>query len=89
MVLNNDKYNAQCEDISDSHSFLPVPMKKPTEDSAICFMVNGDDAMNWPDITRHPINEFHTPGLATQVFPTLFPYGTLQTPHTWGNEMSP
>ena len=23
-----------------------------------------------------PINEFHTPGLATLAFPTLFPFGT-------------
>ena len=51
-------------------------MKEATEDSTIRYMVNGDDPMNWPDIAGRPINEFRTPGLATQAFPTLFPYGT-------------
>ena len=32
--------------------------------------------MQWPNITNEPINEFHTLGLATQAFPTLFPFGT-------------
>ena len=76
MALNDDSNDAQCEDTSDSHSFLPVPMKEATEDSAIRYMVNGDDPMNWPDIAGRPINEFRTPGLATLAFPTLFPYGT-------------
>ena len=76
VALNDDSNDAQCEDTSDSHSFLSVPMKEATEDSAIRYMVNGDDPMNWPDIARRPVNEFRTPGLATQAFPTLFPYGT-------------
>lgn len=76
VALNDDSNDAQCEDTSDSHSFLPVPMKEATEDSAIRYMVNGDDPMNWPDIAGRPINEFRIPGLATLAFPTLFPYGT-------------
>ena len=61
---------------SDSHSFLPLPRKEPTEDSAIRSTVNDIDPIDWPDINKQPINEFSTPGLATQAFPTLFPYGT-------------
>ena len=30
--------------------------------------------MQWPNITNEQINEFHTPGLATQAFTTLFPF---------------
>ena len=58
--------------VCDSHSFLPLPAKEPTEDNAIRSIVNGTDPMEWPDIAEEPINEFRTPGLA---FPALFPYG--------------
>ena len=56
-----------------SHSFLPFRVRSETEDSAIRATLTGEDAVNWP--TR-PINKFTTPGLATQSFPALFPYGT-------------
>ena len=55
----------------DSHSFLPLPRKAPTEDNAIWSMVNGSEPVDWPDIGRQPINEFRTPGLATMAFPAL------------------
>ena len=33
--------------------------------------------MQWPNITNEPINEFYaTDGIATQLFPTLLPFGT-------------
>ena len=47
-----------------------------TENDAICSMLSGDNPLAWPSIINQPINEFRTPGLATQAFPTLFPYGT-------------
>ena len=31
--------------------------------------------MEWPDIAEESINDFRTPGLATQAFTALFPYG--------------
>ena len=37
---------------------------------------NNNEPVQWSNITNEPINEFHTPGLATQAFPTLFPFGT-------------
>ena len=62
----------------DSHSFLPLPTKQSTDDMAIRNTILGDtlDPLNWLDINNVPINEFHTPYLATMSFPTLFPYGT-------------
>ena len=52
--------------------------------------------MNWPDIAGQPTNEFHTLGLVTQAFPTLFPYGTGDPTYLGGgrgggggNELSP
>ena len=36
--------------VCDSHSFLPLPAKEPTEDNAIRSIVNGTDPMEWPDI---------------------------------------
>ena len=35
-----------------------------------------NETVQWPNITNELINEFDTPGLATQAFPTLFPFGT-------------
>ena len=68
--------DAQSEHTGDSHSFLPLPSREATEDSAIHSIVNGDIPVDWPDIAGQPINEFRTPGLASQAFPTLFPYGS-------------
>jgi hypothetical protein len=36
----------------DIHSFLPLPTKEPTEDTAIRSIVNGDDPIDWPDIAN-------------------------------------
>ena len=58
-----------------SHSFLPVPIATGTEDEAIRATFEHSDPFDWPCISNSPINEFRTPGLASQVFPTLFPYG--------------
>ena len=58
-----------------SHSFVPVPMAVGTEDEAIRATFEHNDPFDWPNISNKPINEFRTPGLASQVFPTLFPYG--------------
>ena len=38
--------------------------------------LNNNEPVQWPNITNESINEFHTPGLATQAFPTLFPFST-------------
>ncbi len=46
-----------------------------TEDAAIRSLVTRNDPLDWPSIANRPINEYKTPGLATQAFPTLFPYG--------------
>lgn len=59
-----------------SHSFLPFRVRTTTEDIAIRATVNGEH-INWPNIGTQPINEFRTPGLATQSFPALF---ALQIP---------
>ncbi len=59
-----------------SHSFLPLPNRTATEDEAIRAAVGGLDPLDWPHIGDRPMNEFRTPGLATQAFPALFPYGT-------------
>jgi hypothetical protein len=67
--------DAQSECTGDSHSLLPLPRKEATEDSAIRSIVSGDDPVDWPNIAGQPINEFDSPGLALQAFPTLFPYG--------------
>lgn len=59
---------------SDSRSFLPLPQRQQTEDSAIRAAVNGDDPLDWPTISGEPLNEFRTEGLASMAFPALFPY---------------
>ena len=58
-----------------SRSFLSVPIATGTEDEAICATFEHSDPFDWPCISNSPINEFRTPGLESQVFPTLFPYG--------------
>ena len=46
-----------------------------TEEQAVRSTIAGNDPLEWPPIESTPINEFYTEGLATMVFPTLFPYG--------------
>ena len=58
-----------------SHSFLPLPNRTATEEEAIRSVISESDPLDWPNIAGQPINEFRTPGLASQAFPTLFPYG--------------
>ena len=60
----------------DSISFLPIPSRESTEHEGICSILTGKDPFDWPTVDSHPINEFKTAGLATMVFPTLFPFGT-------------
>ena len=38
--------------VGDSYSFLPLPLKEPTEDSAIRSIVDGANPMEWPDIAE-------------------------------------
>lgn len=58
-----------------SHSFMPLPHQQSNEENIIRAMIDGEDPLDWPTISRQPVNEFQTPGLATMAFPTLFPYG--------------
>ena len=62
--------------IACSHLFLPLPKQTATEDDAIRATIAGRNPIDWPYIGDMAINEFRTPGLASQAFPTLFPYGT-------------
>ena len=71
-----DEIHEDTEVSHNSYSLLPVQQSTMTENDAICAMLSGDDPLAWPSIINQPINEFQTPGLATQAFPTLFPYGT-------------
>ena len=76
---DNDDNEVQSQTEDDvpkqTSSFLPNPMTESTEDKAIRSMIDGDDCSTWPNIDQSPVNEFHTPYLATLAFPTLFPYG--------------
>lgn len=58
-----------------SSSFIPCAQQTQTEEAAIRSTIAGDDPLEWPPIENTPINEYYTEGLATMVFPTLFPYG--------------
>ena len=58
-----------------SSSFIPHVQQTQTEEQAIRSIIAGNDPLEWPPIENTPINEFYTEGLATMVFPTLFPYG--------------
>ena len=58
-----------------SHSFLPLPQGQQPEQDAIRALINGVDPLDWPSNDGDSINEFRTEGLASMVFPTLFPYG--------------
>ena len=64
------------EEMSDTHSgnnprssFIPCVQQVQTEEQAIRSTVAGNDPLAWPPI------ESNIEGLATMVFPTLFPYG--------------
>jgi len=61
-----------------SHSFLPLPQRTQTQYNATqsFFTETVPNAVAWPDIAGQPINEFNAIGLASQAFPTLFPFGT-------------
>ena len=61
---------------NDSRSFLPSPLRKSTEESAIRTAIQDTEQQEWPNIGDVAINEFSTPFLATMAFPTLFPQGT-------------
>ena len=70
------------EEISDtdtdndpSSSFIPSVQQVQTEEQAIRSTIAGNDPLEWPPLETTSINEFNTEGLATMVFPTLFPYG--------------
>lgn len=56
-------------------SFLPLPQAQQSEKDTIRALVNREDPLAWPSNEGEPINEFCTEGLASMVFPTLFPYG--------------
>jgi hypothetical protein len=58
-----------------SSSFIPYAQQVQTEEQSIRSTIAGNDPLEWPPIETTPINEFYTEGLATMVFPTLFPYG--------------
>jgi hypothetical protein len=61
-----------------STSFISVPQQEQTEIEAIQNVIQEQNItpLPWPEMSRSPINEFTTEGLATMAFPTLFPYGT-------------
>ena len=57
-------------------SFIPVPCQEQTEMEAIQSTINSTNSpLPWPELSKTPLNEFTTEGLATMAFPTLFPYG--------------
>ena len=58
-----------------SSSFIPCVQQTQTEEQAVRSTIAGNDPLEWPPIENTPINKFYTEGLATMVFPTLFPYG--------------
>ena len=57
-------------------SFIPVPHQGQTEIEAIQSVIHENTPVPWPELSKAPVNEFNTEGLATMAFPTLFPYGT-------------
>ena len=59
----------------ESRSFLPLQQAQQREKEGIRAIINGEDPLDWPSNEGESINEFHTEGLATMAFPTLFPYG--------------
>ena len=72
---SNEQQDAQQEDHSFLPSFLPLPQQQQAEQDAIRPLINGEDPLDWPSNEGDPINEFRSEGLASMVFPTLFPYG--------------
>ena len=78
MTVNEGPPSENMADNTPTHpssSFIPYTQQVQTEEQAIRSTIAGNDPLNWPPIETTPINEFYTEGLATMVFPTLFPYG--------------
>ena len=62
---SNEEKDAQQEDAEhqiphQSHSFLPLPQRKQTEQDAIRALINGEDPLDWPANDGDPINEFRS-----------------------------
>ena len=57
-----------------TNSFLPIPQGIQTEEDGIRQSIDGTNVLDWPELGQRGINEFSTEGLATQAFPTLFPF---------------
>ena len=77
-VLLEAENNVQAEDRSQHNytSFIPVPQQQQTEIEAIRNILQHDNTpLTWPELSKTPVSEFTTEGLATMAFPTLFPYG--------------
>ena len=76
-LLTNEDDNTSESHLSSNvtSSFLPQPQQVPPEEDAIRASVQGDDPLQWPSLGANGLNEFQTDGLASKVFPTLFPYG--------------
>ena len=55
------------------HSYLSLKVFKQRKLASIA----GCDPLDWPQLGERGINEYSTEGLATQTFPTLFPYGKI------------
>ena len=66
--------NGEAE-ICQTNSFLPVPQGVQREEDSIRQSIAGSNILDWPELGQRVINEFCTEGLATQVFPTPFPFG--------------
>ena len=66
-----------------SHLFLPLPKQTATEDDAIRATIAGRNPIDWPYIGDQAINEFRTPGLASQAFQPYF-LMVLVIPHVLG-----
>ena len=62
-------------EICQTNSFLPMPQGVQREEDSIRQSIAGSNILDWPELGQSGINEFCTEGLATQVFPTLFPFG--------------
>ncbi|KAJ1524609.1 hypothetical protein ONE63_011093 [Megalurothrips usitatus] len=47
------------------------------------------DVLNWPPLSKEPLNEFNTPGYICQAFPCLFPYGKADLRDNRQTKVSP
>ena len=52
-----------------------MPQGVQREEDSIRQSIAGSNILDWPELGQSGINEFCAEGLATQVFPTLFPFG--------------